>query len=93
MFDWATKASGNGCYCKRKHDHALGGVKSSDFFTSTCVLAIVSVAQATKAKEPEIILPVPQVESERPGPEVPPDNDAPERESPSRAGKGAFPRN
>ena len=58
--------------------------------TSTCVLAIVSVAQATKAKEPEIILPVPQVEPERPGPEVPPDNDAPERESPSRAGKGAI---
>jgi hypothetical protein len=32
MFDWATKASGSGCYCERKHDHALGGVKSSDFF-------------------------------------------------------------
>jgi hypothetical protein len=63
MFDWATKASGSGCYCERKHDHALGGVKSSDFFNKHL---------ATKAKEPEIILPVPQVKPERPGPEVPP---------------------
>jgi hypothetical protein len=43
-----------------------------------------------KKQEPEIMPPVPKVEPERPGPEIPPDKDAPERESPIRAANGAL---
>ena len=46
-----------------------------------------------KKQEPEIMPPVPKVEPvepERPGPEIPPDKDVPEKESPIRASNGAL---
>ena len=66
--------------------HRPGTIFSVERLFARRWLEAAAMGNESKRQEPEIMPPVPEVEPKRSIPEIPPDKDAPEKQSPVKGG-------